>query len=168
MKNYKFKDGSHIKNVSAEIVGKRLDYLYEKHNYLTPEIVVTDAKNKESELHPIFEWNDKKAAAEHRKAQARALIRSIVVTIESDNNKEKTETDIRVFHNVRGDKGIFEKGETSRYLTITDALNSPEATDFLLKKAYNDMVAFKNKYSNLIQLKPYLEKLDEIISVLEE
>lgn len=46
---------------------------------LTPDIVVESARNPESPLHARFEWDDTKAADEHRRAQARMLIRSIKV-----------------------------------------------------------------------------------------
>lgn len=44
---------------------------------VTPEQVVREAKNPRSVLHHYFEWNQDKAAHEHRLAQARHLIRSV-------------------------------------------------------------------------------------------
>jgi len=46
---------------------------------LSPESVVRDAKKRSSPLHKFFEWDDSKAAHEHRIYQARELIRSITV-----------------------------------------------------------------------------------------
>lgn len=46
---------------------------------LTARNVVNAARPEESLLHPVFEWNDKKAAELHREMQARCLIKSVRV-----------------------------------------------------------------------------------------
>lgn len=61
--------------------------LHKQHGTLTPEIVVNDAKRKESPLHSLFEWNTKKAAEAHWHDVARQLIRSVRVTVV---NEERT------------------------------------------------------------------------------
>lgn len=55
--------------------------LYEKHGELTPELVVQDAKSENSPLHHLFEWDVEKASQAHWHATARALIRSVRVTV---------------------------------------------------------------------------------------
>lgn len=56
---------------------------------LTPETVLRDAKRKESPLHSSFEWDDKKAAHQHRLDTARELIRGVrlITTTETINLK---------------------------------------------------------------------------------
>lgn len=44
---------------------------------LTPEKIVEDAQDPDSPLHEEFEWDDEKAAHQHRLMQARTLIRTI-------------------------------------------------------------------------------------------
>jgi hypothetical protein len=51
---------------------------------LTPEAVVTAAKDPKSPLHGHFQWDDATAATEHRLNQARALIRSVRVEFRVD------------------------------------------------------------------------------------
>jgi hypothetical protein len=46
---------------------------------LTPTAVVTLARNKNSPLHSLFDWNDKMAAAKYRLAQARTIITSFQI-----------------------------------------------------------------------------------------
>lgn len=48
---------------------------------ITPARVVAAAQAKNSPLHCCFEWNDKKAGLAYRLDQARALIRSVEVTV---------------------------------------------------------------------------------------
>jgi hypothetical protein len=51
---------------------------------LTAEMVVQAARDEESPLHDFFTWDDAAAAAEHRIAQARALIRSVRVVFRTE------------------------------------------------------------------------------------
>jgi hypothetical protein len=48
---------------------------------LRPDSVVSAARAPDSPLHSHFEWDDTKAAAEHRLDQARGLIRTIKVVV---------------------------------------------------------------------------------------
>lgn len=47
---------------------------------LTTEDVLADAAHPDSVLHRHFEWDDSRAAIEHRKYQARQLIQSVKIT----------------------------------------------------------------------------------------
>jgi len=58
-------------------VETQLVALYQRHGVLTPELVVDEARKKDSPLHEHFEWDVKKAAAQHWLDTARALIRSV-------------------------------------------------------------------------------------------
>lgn len=49
---------------------------------ITPDQVVAAAQDPASPLHECFEWDDEKAAVEHRRDQARALIRSVEVKVQ--------------------------------------------------------------------------------------
>lgn len=54
---------------------------------LTPSDVVRDAKRKDSPLHPLFEWDTRKAAAAHWIDQARQIITSVRVQVRTDTTK---------------------------------------------------------------------------------
>lgn len=55
--------------------------LHQEHGTLTPELVVEDAKRKDSPLHELFEWDQQKAAQSHWHDVARALIRNVRVVV---------------------------------------------------------------------------------------
>lgn len=64
----------------AQAVGERLQAIAaESEGRLHPRDVVADARSETSPLHPLFEWNDRRAAVAHRLEQARALITHLVV-----------------------------------------------------------------------------------------
>ena len=62
---------------SSMQVATVLDELNQAHGHLTPDLVVQAATDEKSPLHPVFEWDDGKAAHQHRLWQARKLIRSV-------------------------------------------------------------------------------------------
>ena len=62
---------------SAMQVEVALDELNQAHGHLTPDLVVQAAQYEQSPIHSIFEWDDGKAAHQHRLWQARRLIRSV-------------------------------------------------------------------------------------------
>lgn len=64
-----------------EEVRVRIEQLAARNNgRLTPEDVITDAKDEDSPLHPHLTWDDGEAAHKQRLYEARALIRSVRVT----------------------------------------------------------------------------------------
>tara|TARA_R110000787_G_scaffold61155_2_gene138614 strand:+ start:111 stop:593 length:483 start_codon:yes stop_codon:yes gene_type:complete len=60
-------------------VDQALQALNELHGHLTPDLVLAAATKKTSPLHSMFLWDDTAAANEHRKWQARKLIRSVKI-----------------------------------------------------------------------------------------
>lgn len=74
----------------------RLAEITMKHGgVLTPEAVVEDAKQKNSPLHALFEWDVKKAAHHHWLETARGLIRSVRVEVHIDSRKVSTVAYVR-------------------------------------------------------------------------
>jgi hypothetical protein len=59
--------------------------LHRQHGTLTPELVVEDARNEDSPLHDLFEWDPAKAALAHWHGVARALIRNVRVVVVNED-----------------------------------------------------------------------------------
>ena len=69
-------------NTTREAIRVRLDELTTLNNgRITPEIVVADAKDKDSPLHGQFNWNVDEAAYQHWIDTARGVIRSVYVEL---------------------------------------------------------------------------------------
>lgn len=80
---FSFRPGSRVKGVDAETAGKELARLSNRGS-LTPAAVVAASKPEDAPLHDAFEWDDAKAASEHRLNQARGLIRAVCVVYEAE------------------------------------------------------------------------------------
>lgn len=80
---FAFREGSRY-SIEAEDAGRELDRIHATHGVIEPAIVVKESEPESAPLHPVFEWDDEKAAGKYRIWQARALIRSVRV-IPSEN-----------------------------------------------------------------------------------
>lgn len=68
-----------------EAIAKRLEKLASLNGgRLTPDAVLQDARSKSSPLHDQFEWDDSEAAKQWRLSQARELIRSVRIEIQTE------------------------------------------------------------------------------------
>jgi len=65
--------------IPAETIADELARIYNEAKELTPEKVVEEATPEDAPLHPAFEWDNEKAGHEHRKHQARNLIRKVEI-----------------------------------------------------------------------------------------
>lgn len=75
---YQFKSGSRLTG-DPQKVGEALHRIYERDGVMECPAIVTEARSEDSVLHPYFEWDDEKAAEQHRLAQARTLANNIRV-----------------------------------------------------------------------------------------
>ena len=115
----------------------------------TAKQIVDKARNNETELHKCFEWNNDVAAEMYRIQQARDIVANLVI-VRTEEQIEKNEPEIRVFH---------KPTTTSGYKPIQVIIQNKDEYQELLKRAYAELSAFKRKYSNL-------QELDYIISLI--
>lgn len=81
---YKWQLKGLAKNVNPLSAYEELKRLQDIHGTLSAEIVLNAARPKKSILHPIFEWDESKAAEKYRLYQARLLLNNIKIRIVSD------------------------------------------------------------------------------------
>lgn len=137
---YQWKKGAHSPvSLKAQDVGERLERLRSK-GELTAEVVVEDARPPESVLHPAFEWDDRAAAEEYRREQARLLIRSIVVPI-----SDESEQTVRAF------VVVTELGEDS-YEAIHLVMENAQLRAQVLTRAMREFKAWQTRYQDFAEL----------------
>jgi len=72
----------------AAVAGRYIQGLNRRHKGVSAEVLVAESRAADSPLHGCFEWNNRKAAGEYRKEQARLILRSLVIVVqESDDAK---------------------------------------------------------------------------------
>jgi Mor family transcriptional regulator len=147
---YKWKTGSRF-HADAQIIGEALERIPLK----TAETVVETAREKTSSLHDCFEWDDTVAACEHRKDQARLLLRSIVINVETENDNGKEEIQVRAFESVRLSS---EENNGMVYVPIKTVLSDIELRKQVLNRLNNVIEDAEQTARAYSYLTPILKK----------
>jgi hypothetical protein len=155
---YQWKPGA-FAPVSAQIVGEELNKIQiEKGRFFKPADVVAVAKDDASVLHPIFEWNDIKAAARYREDQAKYIIRNVVIINQDDEQKAP----VRAFVSVV----VGERGE-SNYTTLSNAMSDDDFRAQILRQADADIRAFEAKYARFMEVASVVEEFKKARGVAQ-
>ncbi len=125
--------------VKPQIVGEKIEAIKVKNGFITPDMLIKEAKKKTSPLHNCFTWDDKKAGKLRRLDEARYLLRMVTVEIETDDEPIIT----RAFVSVT-DEAV--------YTTIGAALLDDDMRESLLSQAKGELRSFKFKYVQLKEL----------------
>lgn len=119
---------------------------------VTPEQVLEKAKNKRTELHKCFEWDDTVAGEKYRLIQARDVIRHFVIVHKTSDDEEKK---VRQYQ-------ITTKKNT--YEPTRIFLQKPDEYAALLERAKAELEAFKQRYEMLAELEEIFAEIDRFIS----
>lgn len=127
---------------------------------ITPEIVLQEAKRKNSPLHPFFCWDNTKAAEEYRLIQAASLIRRIKITIPSS---DETSIKVRAFINVCPQAEAEETPEEQArgvYVSFQHATTVESYREQMIANCKRDVEAFRRKYSALQEAGRIIKAMD--------
>jgi hypothetical protein len=154
---YRWKPGSRCTGVDPQKAGKRLSKIEAEYGVVQTDLVIDDARKKSAPYHDYFEWNDKTAAHEHRRAQARHLIASLWVVPNEEANVREEGTPM--YANIVQDDED-EEGTTLRgYVSTLRVASDPELHQQVLAQAIRDIEALQRKYQHLQELKPFWRAL---------
>ncbi len=115
---------------------------------VTPEEVLNIAKDKKTELHKCFEWDDTVAANKYRLVQARQIIQSFVIVRQEENKPQ-----VRAFQITT---------TTNTYQPTRLFLQQPDEYKALLERAKEELKAFRQKYKQLQELSEIFEEIDAL------
>ena len=115
---------------------------------VTPEEVLKKAKNKKSELHKCFEWDNDIAAERYRLQQARQIIQLLVVTPVAEEH-----TPLRAFQIT---------SERNTYQSTRLFLEQPDEYQVLLDRAKQELQSLRSRYKMLTELETIFEEIDAL------
>lgn len=128
---------------------------------LTDDTIIEAARPKNHVLHKWFEWDDTKAANEHRRTQARQLVRSFVVTY-----AESKETPVRAYEVHRKTRPGSEK--RTAYRTTDEVMADPDARDRLIASAIRMAMEFRRRFRGLHELQKIVEAIEETLPAMAD
>lgn len=141
--------------VSAAKVGAHFEKLEAKYGAVTKENFLDSARSTKSEMHKLFEWDDKKAAEQHRLHQANMIINSLRVTI--IENEETEPITVSAFVNTS-------KRKDKTYIHIVRAMGDQETSAAVLNDALRELSFFREKYKNLSELSGIIKAIDSLLA----
>lgn len=136
--------------VSKRIVNA-LNDIHARRKKLTPEIVVSEAKNPRHPLHRDFEWNNARAAHKHRLEQAAFLIRHVKVTLITEDGP----VNVRRWHAVKA-AGVIDAPDG--YLPNEEVHNNADYRQALMRQMRIDVDRLVAKYEHLKEFWTLLRK----------
>ncbi len=153
---YRFRDGVRLAG-SAQVVGETLEDVRRRNGgRLTAASVLSDARRRRSPLHRYFEWNDQAAAKEYRLAQARLLIRAVVVVSGPEDEQQ--------FAPVRAFVMCGEAEERPRSFThVCEAMRDEELREQVLSRARDELLVWRKRYEALREFARVHEAIDEMV-----
>lgn len=145
--------------VEAWKVAEHLQKLEQENGGVTREAFLDSARDENSEMHKLFEWDDTVAAEKYRLEQANKIIHSIKVTVQSDEDKEPAIVNAFVM------PGYTEKkvGETGRYINIMSATEKVDTRALVLEDARKNAKWFMNKYQGISELSNVIDAINEFL-----
>lgn len=147
--HYRWRVGSYFTIADANIVGNEISSLQK----ITPENVVKFARNEETELHKLFEWNDTEAGEKWRKHQASMILGDLKVVVKKQEDNQVQEKVTRAFVTL---------GYKKEYETIQSVVKEPEKYDLLLERATERLRSIRNTYAELAELREIFELIDKL------
>lgn len=140
-----------IYKADADVIGNEIQSIG---NQFTTKDIVDKARDKNTQLHKLFEWNNKIAGEKYRAIQAGDIIRNLVVVKVNTESGTSEKTNIRVF--------VSDNRRNGGYKPITVVLRQQDEYERLLEQAYKELQAFKDKYENLSELSEIFDLIDVI------
>lgn len=133
--------------------GKCYEEIQQIGEEVKPEQVLDKARNESSELHKCFDWDDSSAAEKYRLFQARNVLNQLIVVVHEEAKDNRQPVQFRVMLKNERDKG-------SGYKQTIVMMKDEDEYQKLLKQAYAELHAFKQKYSCLSELANILALID--------
>lgn len=153
--------------LNEEQAGQRICDLIRVHkNRLPHTALLDDARNLESPLHPVFEWDDAKAAEQHRIRQADELMQHVTITVSTQEENQRQATTNRVVIVSQKEANI-----TTYIAEVTHAFENagkPSRIFSQEQRAINDLINFKQKYGKIQSLAPIFQVIDMLLSKVEK
>lgn len=148
IQDYLWRDGFASKGVNAKAAASELDRLAKEHGGALKSVaVVQAAKAKTSALHPMFEWDDSKAAERYRKHQAGQIMTSLIVVYEGAGGKS-VEVPYLVSYTPPENAAEGNRAERS-YVNIERVKDDATMRAAVVDRAWEELISWQSRYEHL-------------------
>lgn len=149
--------------VKADEAGKEFERIERENGKVTAENLINSARPQDSIMHDCFEWNDTEAAEKYRLLEAKNVINQLVkVVVEKDSEQSRGQ---RAYVNINPQRGFGSKGD---YISIERAMSEEETRKIVLKRALEELIAYKRKYQEFSELSKVFSTIGEVEKEFKE
>lgn len=141
-----------------EDVSFALTQIVQRDGILTPQSVVQEARDSNSPLHSLFDWDNDSAGEKYRIWQARQVINHQKVTVK--------DREVRQYYSLRMVEG---EEVMQSYVSIEQVLSNDSLYKQALGVAVRDLESWRKKYEELAELKGVIsiKKLGQVKQQIE-
>lgn len=126
-------------DVEAQIIGELIE---ERGGELSPRELVEYARKKNSPLHPLFEWDESKAAEAYRVSQASGHLRMVKITVVKDG---VTHTPRACYSVTVNDDDDGARRTNASYDRVK---GSPDLARQVIARASGEIKAWRHRYAS--------------------
>lgn len=124
---------------------------------LTPANIVAESSDPTAKFYNWFEWDDSLAAVEHRKNQARQLVRCLVIHREENDHVVKAPRYVSVVTD-----------SSTEYLESERAVANTNLRRQVIDKALKDLRSWQERYRGLVELGELHEAIENLLKMNED
>jgi len=152
---YSWKSGFPNRGADAQMVGSVLEDLGSATDgCLTPQQVVDHARNRDSPLHSLFEWDDSVAAEAYRREQAGAMMRAIQIHYEVELERFEV---VRALQNVTRDS-------VRVYVPTIRALQDDDLRRQIIDGAFRELEGWTFRYRQYRELSKIIAEVERLLT----
>jgi len=122
--------------------------------------IVEKARDENSAMHVLFEWNNDIAAEKWRETQAGHIMRHLKISY-TESSREEDEPETKTIKPVRLFYGNPTEG--SGFVSIMKVMSDADMYHQLLARAKSELNAFREKYKMLKELQPVFEAIEKAL-----
>lgn len=123
---------------------------------LTPTHIVDESRAPTSPFHNWFEWDDSTAAEEHRRHQARQIVRSLVIRREHGDGGDHVTQSPRFV-------SVVTDSERPEYLETEKALGNKNLARQVVNNALRDLRAWQQRYRGIVEMADILKAVENFV-----
>ena len=147
--------------IDCQVAGEEIERIKsENGGSVTKRQLWESQKDSDSVLHDFFTWDNEVAADKYRDCEARDLIRNIKVVYVNDKGEEAK---VRAFSSVKG-----ESYPSRVFVQTLSAMESEGTRAEILQQAYDGLVAWRNKWSELCNASEFCKTIDLAIGQMSD
>ena len=158
MNNFQWAKGFQV-DANPNAVGEVFARLEGDNQPLDEAVVVEEARDVNSPLHPCFEWNDSVAARQHRLTQARYIIRGLCVLVENDPDAEP----IRAYVSIKKPREVDRE-----YVALNRVMSDAELFEQACQQLKQELARLESRYKHFVNIASVLHGTQEQVQELLE